>query len=461
MRRLSFLSLALAACQTAPVAPTPQRPRPVPELTQLQGATSEATALATSLCDTAGPRLPGSPGDAKAVAWAVETMTRLGLQNVHTEPVTVKGWVRGVERAELTSPLQQSLSVTALGSSVATPPGGLEAEVLEVTSLDALDALAPGAAAGKILFANVPMRRTVDGKGYGQAAPIRSRTGRQGALAGAVAALIRSVGPDQNRLPHTGSQGGPGPLPAAALSTPDADLLHRLLANGPVRLRLTLTPSARDPITTANVIGEVIGRERPDEVVLLGAHLDSWDLATGAQDDAAGVGIALDTARQLLALPRHPRRTVRVVLFANEENGLDGAQAYAAAHGAEHHVAGLESDGGGDRALSVTFGGSAAAAATVRTWDPWLAPLEVHVVDGPAHGGADLIPLRGQGLPVFSVQQDMSRYFDWHHSANDTVDKLDPAQHSQAARTFASVVWLAAEQGVDFGRLAPEDAAHR
>lgn len=443
-----LLPLLLAACRTTPDGPPTRAPALPRELNQLQGAQSEALTITTSLCDEVGPRLAGSAGDAKAVAWGLATMQRLGLEHVRAEPVTVQAWVRGEERAAIVSPVQQRLVVTALGGSVATPDEGLEAEVLEVTSFEALDALGEGAAAGRILFVNIPLFRTEDGSGYGKTARVRGKAGHQGAKAGAVASLIRSVGTDHDRLPHTGGQGlaEPPPIPAGALSVPDAELLHRLLSKGPVRLHLTLTPRRAGPAQSANVVGEVVGRERPDEVVLLGAHLDSWDLGTGAHDDGAGVGIVLDVARQLLALPQRPRRTVRVVLYANEENGLAGGVGYGQAHAADHHVVALESDAGGDRPLAVTFHGPDALAQDVKRWNPWLLPVGVHVSSEDAHGGADISVLRAAGVPVLDVEQDMSRYFDWHHSANDTVDKLDPAQLSQAARAYASVTWLAAER---------------
>ncbi len=446
---------ALCACVPTPLI-KPTR-GPPDEVSQLQGSASEATALATSLCDAAGPRLTGSPGDALAVAWAVETMTRLGFSNVHTEPVTVTRWVRGLEEAEVVSPVRQVLQLSALGNSVSTPEGGLEAEVVEVPSLDALTALPDGSLAGKLLFVNVVMRRTVDGQGYGEAAPVRRLAGVHGVRAGAVGVLIRSVGTDSNRLAHTGGQGAEASkLPVAALSIPDAELVHRLVARGPVRLRLKLTMKLEGPVQSANVVGEVLGREKPDEVVLLGAHLDSWDQGTGALDDGAGVGLVLDVARLMKTLPHVPRRTVRVVLFANEENGLSGAKAYGAAHADElpRHVLALEADLGSDRVRTVRLlSGTRASREALHTWGPWLRPLTVTLDDDDAMGGADLSVLRAAGVPMLDLRQDASRYFDLHHTANDTVDKLDFEQLTQATRAFATMTWLAAEQGVDFGRV--------
>jgi carboxypeptidase Q len=453
------LVFVCAACRTdrQQVRPSPAPPDAV---SKLQGSESQAHALATSLCDTAGQRFSGSPGNALGVTWAVETMTRLGLENVHTEPVTVPHWVRGVEEARITSPIAQPLFITALGHSAPTPEAGIEAEVVEVESLEALKALQPGSLTGKLLFVNVPMRKTVDGAGYGGAAPVRRLAALQGLACGAVGALIRSVGTDTTRLAHTGSQGAdPAKLPAAALSMPDAELLHRLLAKGPVRLQLKLTSREEAPVLSANVVGEVRGRERPEEVVLLGAHLDSWDLGTGALDDAAGVGIVLDVARVLQTLPQRPRRTVRVVLFANEENGLGGAKAYGLAHEAElsKHVLSMEADAGGDRARALRLLARKEAKEPFLSWGPWLSPLGVAVEVDPAHGGADTSILLASGVPQLDVRQDVSRYFDFHHTANDTVDKLDPDQLTQVARTYSTITWLVAEQQVDFGRVTEAD----
>ncbi len=460
MNKVVVCCLLLAACRTAHPRPTVGPPA---EINRLQGSESQAASLATSLCDSAGPRFSGSPGNAIALTWAVETMKRLGLENVHTEAVTVPHWVRGTEEARITSPIVQTLSVTALGHSLSTPEGGLEAEVVEVQSLEALKALQPGSLTGKLLFVNVPMRRTIDGAGYGGAAPVRRLAALQALACGGVGALIRSVGTDSNRLGHTGSQGAdPAKLPAAALSVPDAELLHRLLEKGPVRLQLKLVSREEVPVESANVVGEVRGRERPDEVVLLGAHLDSWDLGTGALDDAAGVGIVLDVVRVLKTLPQRPRRTVRVVLYANEENGLGGAKAYGLAHADElgKHVLAIEADAGADRARAVRLLAQDSAKEPFLSWAPWLAPLGLTVEPDRAEGGADTSVLRAQGVPQLDVRQDASRYFDFHHTANDTVDKIDPQQLTQVARAYSSITWLAAEQQVDFGRV-PDDARER
>lgn len=461
MNKVVLSCFLFVACRTERVRPQPGPPEAI---NRLQGAESQAHALATSLCDTAGPRFSGTPGYSLGVTWAVETMKRLGLENVHTEPVTVPRWVRGAEEARITSPIAQPLSITALGHTVSTPEAGVEAEVFEVESLDALKALQPGSVTGKLLFANVPMRRTPDGSGYGLVGSVRRIVAKKALECGAVGALIRSVGSDNNRLAHTGAQGDdPGKLASAALSVPDAELLHRLIAKGPTRVYLKLVAREEAPVESANVIGEVRGREKPDELILLGAHLDSWDLGTGALDDAAGVGVVLDVARLLKTLPERPRRTVRVVLFANEENGLGGAKAYGKAHADElaRHVVSMEADAGGDRARALRLLARDEAKAPFLSWAPWLAPLGVNAEADAAEGGADTSVLRAAGVPQLDVRQDASRYFDYHHTANDTVDKIDPEQLAQVARTFSTITWLVAEQQVDFGRVPADDRERR
>lgn len=459
--RLSALAvvMSLLACRTA-MPPKQQVAPPPREVTQLQGTASTAAALTTSLCDTAGARFAGSPGEARGVEWAVATMRSLGFDNVHTEPVTVPHWVRGAETAKVTVPFEQPLAIVGLGHTVPTPDGGVEAEVVEVETFDALKALKPDSLAGKILFVNVPTRRANDGAGYGETAKVRGLAGLHGSAAGAVAVLVRSVGTDTSRVGHTGWQGAtPAKLPAAALSIPDAELLHRLVQKGtPVRVSLSLSSKEEPPIESFNVVGELTGREKPQEVVLLGAHLDSWDLGTGALDDGAGVGIVLDAVRLIGTLPARPTRTVRVVLFTNEENGLAGGKAFAKAHETElaNLVVAMEADSGTGAARAARVFASNEGLERFLAWAPSLSPLGVPLHSDAASGGADLGPLRAAGVPLFDVRQDASTYFDFHHTANDTVDKLEPIHLAQVARTYATLAWLAAEEDVDFGRTPKE-----
>jgi hypothetical protein len=274
------------------------------------------------LTDASGPRLAGSAGDALAVAWGTRTMPGLGLSNVRAEPVTVRTWVRGEERVEVLSPVPHRLAAAALGGSVGTPAGGLEGELVRVTSLEALRALSPEAARGRIVFVDQRMARAQDGHGYGETVPVRGQSASIAAGLGAIAVIIRSVGTDATRFPHTGAMRyaeGVPQIPAAAVSNPDADVLARWIEAGErVRVHLELGAHDGGEAQSANVIGEVPGSDHPEEIVLLGAHLDSWDLGRGAVDDGAGCAIVLEAARWMATAEPRPRRTVRVVLFANE-----------------------------------------------------------------------------------------------------------------------------------------------
>ena len=403
-----------------------------------------------TLTDAAGPRLAGSPGDRLAVAWGVARMNELGFANVRAEPVTVRVWTRGVERAEVLSPVPQPLAIAALGGSVGTPEGGIEGELLRVESLEALAALDPAAAAGRIVFVDRRMARARDGHGYGDTVGVRFRAAVAAARAGASAVLIRSVGTDDTRFPHTGVMGYVDDverIPAAAMSNADADVVGRWMAAGnPVRVRLTLGCHDDGESTSANVIGEVVGSEHPEEIVLLGAHLDSWDLGRGAVDDGAGVAIVMEAARQILGAALRPRRTVRVVLFANEENGGAGADAYASEHASElgAHVMALESDFGDGAVYALR------TPVPLSSSPPWsriarlLEPLGVTWEDEPAHGGSDLESMHeAGGVPLVDARQDGTRYFDLHHTANDIASQVDRASLDQAMRAVLTIAYAA------------------
>lgn len=439
--------LSLSAC----AAPRVRAPTRVPR--------SGAAAIARSLADEVGPRLAGSPGDARAVTWALARMRAMGFSNVRAEPVIVPHWVRGEGEGEVLEPAVQPVTLAALGGSVATPEGGIEAEVLEVPSLDVLEAAAPERVAGRIVFIRQVMRRTADGSGYGEAVRARTRGPSIAAAKGAVAVIVRSIGTDRSRLPHTGAlrYADDAPrIPAAALSVADAELLHRLGTLGPVRFRLRLSCRAEADAESANVVGEFPGTDRAREIVLLGAHLDAWDLGRGALDDGAGVGIVLESAR--LAAQGDPlRRSVRVVLFANEENGLAGARAYALAHADElaNHVVAMEADAGDGRVLEVAFNGGPEAARTFDDLAARLAPLGVRRSAELAWGGADLSSLTG--VPRIGLEQDMSRYFDVHHTANDVPEALDRRALDHAVRVWREVVDTLARSDAPLGRARPRE----
>jgi len=422
---------------------------------------TRAWSLLSSLTTEVGPRPAGSPGDRRAVAWAVRTLKDLGFSNVHTEKVTVPHWVRGEEAGEIVAPYPQRVALAAVGGSVGTPAAGIEAAVVEVAGLDALDHLDAAKVKGKIVFFNTPTDRTRDGSGYGKAVPVRSQGPSRAAKLGAVAVVLRSIGTDSNRLPHTGGlryeQGLPR-IPAAALSGPDADLLASELAGGkPVRLRLRLGARTLAPAESANVIGEIPGREKPDEIVLLGAHLDSWDLGTGAIDDGAGCAIVVEAARRIAELKARPRRTLRVVLFANEELGLSGAEAYAKAHAQElpRHVLALESDLGSGRVWRLESRVAIESMGWIRELDRLVFPIGAGSGTNQGDSGADLGPLASAGVPTVSLMQDATGYFDFHHTANDTLDKANARDLDYNVAAWSAVVYAAAELPGDFGRVKP------
>jgi hypothetical protein len=463
-----LLAAAAAAASSGGAAAPPVSPEVLAAAAALRDralAGTKASQWVASLTDRAGPRLAGSPGDGEAVTWGLETLRALGFERVAAEKAAVRVWARGAETGEVVSPFRHRLALTALGGSVATPPEGLEADLLEVASLEDLDAKA-AAARGKIVFFNKRMRRSTDMKGYEEAVDVRGKGPSRAARYGAIGVLIRSVGTDRNRLPHTGGldyDKAEARVPAAAVSFPDAELLERLGKRGsPVRVRFTLSCGERGEAESANVVGDLLGSARPEEIVLLGAHLDSWDLGEGAIDDGAGCGIVIEAARLIGELPRRPARTIRVVLYANEENGLAGGKAYAARHAEElpRHAAAVEADAGTGAPTGLSWLAGPSAADLLQSLSPLLEPAGAGRVSGDGEGGADISPLREAGVPVFAVLQDMSTYFDFHHTANDTFDKIDPASLDRVVAAVASFAYVAASIPEPFERI-PEGKRKR
>jgi len=415
-----------------------------------------ALQLVTGLTTEIGPRPAGSPALQRAGEWASAAMQRLGLENVHTEPVVVPHWERGEGSGAIVAPWPQPMVLTALGGSVGTPEEGITADVVGFPTLEALQAAAPEQVRGRIVFLDRRMQRTRDEHGYAEDVGIRRDGPAVAGKLGARAVLIRSVATGPQRVAHTGMTryGDAAPIPAAALAVQDADILARELASGqPVRFRLRLTARTLPDTDAVDVLGEVRGATRPDEIVLLGAHLDSWDLGTGAIDDGAGCAIVMAAAKLIAALPRRPDRTVRVVLFANEEFGLSGAHAYAKAHEAElpRHVLAVEADLGADPVWMMRGNASPAGIAFLRAVQRDLAPLGIEWRDERGAGGADLSPLVAAHVPVADLFQDASRYFDYHHSADDTLDKVDPKGLAQNVAAHAVLAWRAATSDVVLG----------
>lgn len=407
------------------------------------------------LTDEIGPRLSGSRGAALAVKWTTERFRSWGIE-VRNEPVIVPHWVRGEERASLVTHNHQKIVLTALGGSVATPPAGITAEIVEVSSFDELKQLGPKVR-GKIVFYNNPMDMNLVRSGhsfeaYGRAVQVRGAGASRAAEYGAVASLIRSVGSASLRSTHTGAMRYDPKfpeIPAAAMTAEDAMLVHRLLARGDrVRMHLVLTPKTLPDVDSANVVAEIRGSEHPEEIVVVSGHLDSWDLATGAIDDGAGVAMAMETLHLIKDLGLQPRRTIRCVLYMNEENGLRGGRAYAAAHAKEiaAHVAAIESDAGGaaPTGFSTTVKGDALTRLESRA-HALLARVNSARFEQSDEVGADISPLTDAGVPSFGLLPDPLHYFDYHHSPADTLDKIDPKELSGDVAALATLTWLIAD----------------
>ena len=418
--------------------------------------------IVESLTTEVGPRPGGSEADARAVAWAEAKFRALGYDRVWTEAVTFPRWVRRSERAAVLGAHAQPLVITALGGS---PGGTVEGEIVRFADLAALQAAPAGSLDGKIAFVDYRMERARDGSGYGPGSRVRSRGPSAAIRAGAVGYLMRSAGTDAHRNPHTGGtrfEEGLAPIPAAALSNPDANQLARLLALGePVRVRLALDVGWDGTATSHNVIGEITGSERPDEVVLIGAHLDSWDLGTGAIDDGAGIGITMAAGKLIGDLPRPPARTIRVVAFANEEHGLSGAKGYAAAHAGEvvRHQLAAESDFGAGRIYAYASSGAPRAAAADARIALALAPLGIAHTPGEGGPGPDIGPLAELGVAWATLRQDGTDYFDLHHTPDDTLDKIDPAALAQNVAAYAVFAYLAADAEGTWGSAPKAPAA--
>lgn len=471
MRNLTLLTLFLVAAMpwlagAEDPALTKRQLATAKQLMEMAEESNEAYNIVESLTTEIGPRLAGSEAEARARDWAVKKLRAMGFANVRVEKFEVPFWIRGVEQAEIVSPFPQPLAITTLGGSASTGPEGVTGELVAFKSLAALKARADDYAdgksedslAGKLVFVDETMTRTQDGSGYGVAVAKRRSAAYEAERLGALGVLIRSVGTSSHRFPHTGQmrsaiqEGAPG-APAAALSAPDADQLQRALKRGPVKVRLVLTPEALPPAESGNVVAELVGSERPEEIVLVGAHLDSWDLGTGAIDDGAGVGIVVAATKLLMEqLPTSPKRTIRVVLFGSEEVGLVGAKAYAEryADDLDQHIVGTESDFGAGRIWRFdTRVGEDALPAMAEIAEA-LRPLGI----GPGHkeatGGPDMFFVRKAGVPVVTLGQNGWDYFDLHHTPNDTLDKIDPEALSQNVAAYAAFLYLVADTDASF-----------
>ncbi|CAN5229289.1 M28 family metallopeptidase [soil metagenome] len=412
-----------------------------------------------SLTTEVGARPVGSPAMTRAKDWSVETFKRLGFANVKVESFETGAWSRGPESASVISPYPQALHILGLGGSSPTPKGGLEAEIVVFSTYADLLAQPVGSLKGKIAVVTQKMTRTQDGSGYGAINAQRTSGPLEAAKRGAAAYLTRSLSTDDTRLPHTGGA-APAGIPAAALSTVDAELLDHMAARGkPIRIRLDMASSFNPKAQAWNISGEIVGREKPEEVLVIGGHLDSWDPGTGAVDDGAGVAIMTGAAKVIASLPQAPRRTIRVVMFGSEEQGGSGG-AYAAAH--KDEIANIvfvgESDEGAGLIWKVDLPKGSRAAPAMQTFANVVVPLKVAVTSDPSRfGGSDVAGMVRLGAPVADLHQDASRYFDLHHSADDTLDKVDLKELAQNVAVWTALLYTVADSDIDFRKLvAPE-----
>ena len=432
-------------------------------------ADTEGYAKLTYLCDRIGNRLSGSESLGRAIQWSQEQMKRDGLSNVRTIPVKVPHWVRGAESARLIVPENRPLHMLGLGMSVATPPAGITADVVVVSDFDELAKLGRDGVKGKIVLYNAPY------KGYGQTVVYRSSGPSRAAELGAVAALVRSITPLAMQIPHTGAltyDEAQPKIPAAAVSPEDAMLLARFAAQRvPVKVHLEMSAHLEPDVDSFDVMGEITGSERPEEIVVLGGHVDSWDVGRGAQDDGSGIMASLEAVALIKKLGLQPRRTIRVVFWVNEENGGRGGEAYRAWVGDKiaNHVAAIEMDGGAEtpRGFGYGGGGEGRRGRAGQAADP--ASLDMLRQIGkllerigaaeiaPGGGGSDIAPIMRDGVPGLAERTSGAHYFDWHHTETDTLDKVDPEDFRKNIASLAVMGYVLADMP---GKIAGSKAAN-
>ncbi|GGE32617.1 peptidase M28 [Marinicauda pacifica] len=420
--------------------------------------------IVESLTTEVGPRLAGTPQEARAREWGVETLRELGFENVRVEEFALDLWTRGetiYEDVAIVSPYPQPVYATSLGGAGSTPEAGLEAEIVFFDSYDDLLTFddASDALEGKLVYVNDRMVASRTGEGYGWANRKRRSGWVEAENRGAVGVIVRSVGTSSHRFAHTGMMGFPDErmpeIPVVAVSAPDADQIERIHESGePIVMSLNTNAGWRGEVVSGNVIGEIPGREAPEEIVVIGGHLDSWDLGTGALDDGAGVAITMAAAKLIGDLDQHPRRTIRVVLFGAEEVGLVGARAYAAAREEDgtldNHVIGSESDFGAREIWRFDSNVGEHALPVMDAMARELAFLGILRGDNEGGGGPDMIPLQYAGVPMARLAQNGEDYFNYHHTPDDTLDKIDEDELAQNVAAWAMFTYMAAELPVDF-----------
>ena len=449
--KLRKLSLSAACALLAFAAPACADPATAARLRDQALRDDTAWNVLESLTTEIGPRPAGSPAQARARDWGVAKLTALGFGNVHVEPFAKTAWLRGAEAGEIVGPEPRKLALLGLGMSPPTPAGGITAPVVVFGSLAELKTAPKDCCTGKIVLVNQPMTRTQGGEGYGNGVEPRYAA-TIAAAHGAVAYLVRSISTSTNRSPHTGAtKAAPGEktVPSAAIGVPDAEILAHMAARGPVTVHLSLQNTLTD--TTAwTISGDITGSDPKAGVIVIGGHLDSWDPGTGAIDDGAGIAITVAAAKLVAAT--HPKRTIRVVMWGSEETGGSGA-AYLAAHKNDLNsivIAG-ESDLGADTVYSLQLPAGAWSRPDIAPLQSVLAPLKVIASPVPAtDAGSDVEDIQGAGVPVLALNQDASRYFDYHHTADDTLEIVDRAQLNQNVAAWAATLSILADSSATF-----------
>jgi len=457
----AFLATILAALATGSASALP--PPPPDAAWDAYKKDEIAWSITEGLSTEIGPRLAGTDAEARARIWAMKKLKALGLKNVREESFAMPTWIRGKEEAEVISFFPQKLVVTALGNSASTGETGIEGDVRYFRSFDDLKSASDGSVKGKIVFIDHDMQKSQDGSHYGHFGPARFIGPNIAAKKGAIAFVVRSLGTDSHRLPHAGNtsfEDGVVPIPSAALSNPDADNLIRMIrrapADGfsarPIRIRLTLTPKNIGQQKSGNVIAEIPGSDPSLPLILVACHLDSWDLGTGAIDDASGCGIVTSAAIHA-AKYKQPLRTIRILWAGAEEVGVWGGRAYAQKNSNVPHALAMESDFGADRVWRAEYTLNEATKPMQERINRSLIPFGIASSQIKARGGADIRPvIIAQKLAVIDLQQDGTDYFDLHHTADDTLDKIDKAKLRQNVAAWTVVLREIANYN---GRLKP------
>ncbi len=443
LSRVSFLLLLAVLAAAPPLSETYKDASS--QIIAAALADQDGYAKLSYLCDRIGNRLSGSPALNDAIQWAAAQMRRDGLENVSTPAVKVPHWVRGREEAEMVKPVRHTLSMLGLGGSVATPADGITAAVVPVESFDALEALGREKVAGKIVLFNVPY------EGYGKTVAYRAGGASRAARLGAVASLVRSVGSLAMQTPHTGAMiytDTDPKIPNAAITFEDATLIQRLTdAGDTVTVHLYMEAHMMPDADSANVIGEIPGREKPEEIVVIGGHIDSWDVGAGAQDDGSGIMASLEAAAIIKKLGLHPRRTLRVVFWTNEENGGAGGRQRVSRHGGrqDQRLCGIHRDGW-RRGKAGRFRREPGGAVLERAKEigPLLTPIGADSIRS-GGGGADIGPLMHDGVPGLGLFTVGTHYFDWHHTRTDTVDKVNLQDFRQCIAAMAVMSYVLAD----------------